>query len=632
MCGIAGVVSFVPGNVPPVEPMLASLKHRGPDGDSTWSDDRCSLGQARLAIIDLSPAGQAPLSNEDGTQWVTFNGEIYNFREVRRDLERFGHRFRSQTDTEVIVHAYEEWGPACVKRFRGMFALAIWDQRAGRLFLARDRVGKKPLYFTRQRDHFYFASELQGLLALPQIKRDPDHEALQAYLSWGYIPAPLTGFQGILKLEPGHHLSLDVTARDPSPKIERYWRLSYANKTQLDEDEAAHEVRRRVTEAVRLRMISDVPLGAFLSGGIDSSIVVAVMAELSSTPVKTFSIGFEEAAYDELHHARRIAERWGTEHHEHVVEPNALEVLPLLARHFGEPFADSSAVPTYYLSKLTRRDVTVALNGDGGDESFAGYDRYRAEQLAGRWGRLPGLGMVGVLFDRLAPHDPKHVMRRGARFLEGVGRPHAERYSRWMSYFTAEEKAPLCTPEFLAASGRLSTADWFDGLAFQSDASEAAEVAMSTDVSSYLPYDLLVKVDIASMASSLEARSPFLDHEVMEFAATLPLSMKLSGQSSKRILRKAFDDVLPKANVNRRKMGFGVPLAAWLRGTAKDALNDVLLSDSALGRGYFVEAELRSLIKDHQEGHADNAARLWNLLVLETWQREVVDVPTGFVR
>ena len=625
MCGIAGALSLSNAQPLTIAPMLDALQHRGPDGEGEWSDGRCALGQRRLAIIDLSSAGQAPLSNEAGDVWVTFNGEIYNFVELRTELEKLGHRFRSGTDTEVIVHAYEQWGTRCVHRFRGMFAFAIWDQSKGRLFIARDRVGKKPLFYMRHGGDLLFASELQGLLALPAVPREPDAEALHTYLSWGYIPAPLTGFKGIKKLPAGHHMVIDTTKPDPVDQVTRYWDLRYSDKPPTSQEEAGERLRTTLTEAVRLRLISDVPLGAFLSGGIDSSIVVGLMASLSPTPIKTFSIGFEEAAYDELAHARRVAQLWGTDHHEQIVKPDALEVVPLLARHYGEPFADSSAIPTFYVSQMTRQHVTVALNGDGGDESFCGYDRYWGALWAQRLRRVPGLNVGAGLTARLAPADPKSTLTRATRFLQAAGRRDADLYARWMSYFTPEDKGRLCSADFAKAAGSQSRPEWFATLMADGDARDPAERAMSVDVRSYLPYDLLVKVDIASMANSLEGRSPFLDHEVMELAASLPMSMKLRGRSGKQLLKTAFSDLLPTENVNRPKMGFGVPVGEWFRGPLRDLLHDALLSRAASERGYFREAEVRRLVQEHEQGQQEHGAKLWNLLMLEMWHREVVD-------
>jgi len=631
VCGIAGIVaSSALGQDSKLRPIIDALAHRGPDAWGDWSDAFCALGHRRLSIIDLSEAGRQPLSNEDGSVWITFNGEVYNFQSLRDELEGLGHQFRTRTDTEAIVHAYEQWGPDCVKRLRGMFAFAIWDQRRRRLFIARDRVGKKPLFYTQQGGRFLFASELQGLLADPSVSREVDLPAVDAFLTWGYIPAPHTGFRGISKLPPAHWLTLDQTPEGLVTHVERYWSLDYRDKLRLSEAEASEALREKLTEAVRLRMISDVPLGAFLSGGIDSSIVVGLMAGLSARPVKTFSIGFQEAAYNELDHARRISERWKTEHHEHVVAADALSILPKLVRHYGEPYADSSAIPTFYVSQITRQSVTVALNGDGGDESFAGYDRYRANQAAERIRRIPGSRAAASLVAQALPDslDPKNRWRRIRRFLNVANQPMAERYGSWLTFFGEEAKRTLYAGEMQALLRAERPVAWMEAMFSQFSGLDPAEAAMAVDVQSYLPYDLLVKVDITSMANSLEARSPFLDHEVMEFAARLPVSLKVRGNTAKYLLKRAFPDLLPPENVNRAKMGFGVPVGPWFRGPLRELLCDSLLSSRSFARGLFQPDEVKRLITEHVEARADHSFQLWSLLMLELWHTEMVDAPT----
>ena len=603
------------------------MPHRGPDADGSWSDGICALGHRRLAIIDLSDSGRQPLSNEDGTVWITFNGEIYNFQSLREELQGLGHQFRTLTDTEAIVHAYEQWGTECVSRLRGMFAFAIWDQRHRRLFAARDRVGKKPFFFTSLGDRFLFASELQGLLADAEVVRTPSMPAIDAYLSWGYIPAPFTGFQDIRKLEPGCWLTLDDRGETARPKTDRYWSLEYLPKSNVSEHEACEALREKLTEAVRLRMISDVPLGAFLSGGIDSSIVVGLMASISQQPVKTFSIGFEEADFTELQHARRIAEKWSTDHHEMIVSPDALAILPTLVRHYGEPYADSSAIPTFYVSQITRRDVTVALNGDGGDESFAGYERYLGNRIAERLRAIPLSGSITTALSRLLPDslNSKSSFRRARRFLSVAREPMAARYGRWVGFFDDEAKERLYSGDMRRMLEEKRPTDWMSDMFDAARSLGPVDAAMAVDVLSYLPYDLLVKVDITSMANSLEARSPFLDHEVMQFAASLPGSMKLRGKQSKYLLKRAFADLLPRENVNRRKMGFGVPVGSWMRGPLRELVGDSLLSTDSSVRPYLRSAEIEHLVADHLSMRADNSFQLWSLLMLELWHREVVD-------
>jgi asparagine synthase (glutamine-hydrolysing) len=625
--------------------MIDAQSHRGPDDSGVWSDDRCALGHRRLSIIDLSEAGRQPMSNARGDVQITFNGEIYNFQQLRRELEGLGHRFRTSTDTEAIIYAYEQWGTGCLARLRGMFAFGIWDQRRRRLFLARDRVGKKPLFYAQIGDRFLFASELQGLLVDKDIPREVDPSAIDYYLSYGYVPAPHTAFKGVYKLPPAHYLTLELKQTGFEKRIERYWSLDYEPKLRIGEAEACEVLREKMTEAVRLRMISDVPLGAFLSGGIDSSVVVGLMAKLSGAKVKTFSIGFKEAAYDETAHARRIAERWETDHHEFIVEPDALSILPKLVRHYGEPYADSSAIPTFYVAQMTRSHVTVALNGDGGDESFAGYERYLANYLAERMRSVPGAAAAARALSLVIPDsiDPKSRARRARRFLAVASQPMAERYPRWLKIFQDEAKPRLYSPGFSSllnghggspsdvaevmgrlASCLLALCDDATGASKQLARRHPVDAAMAIDVASYLPYDLLVKVDITSMANSLEARSPFLDHEVMEFAARAPVDIKFRGGRLKSLLKRAFADLLPPENVNRRKMGFGVPVGQWFRGPLRDLLRDALLSPRSLKRGYFREPEIRRLVDEHLERRADHSFQLWNLLMLELWHREFV--------
>jgi asparagine synthase (glutamine-hydrolysing) len=627
MCGIAGIVSQS-ADLKVIGPMTAALSHRGPDGSGIWSDGLCSLGHRRLAIIDLSVRGKQPLCNEDKTVWIVFNGEIYNFQELRAQLEQSGHRFNSHTDTEVIVHAYEKWGTECVKKLRGMFAFAIWDQPRRRLFLARDRVGKKPLYYADNGSCFAFASELQGLLQNPEVHREVDLEAVDSYLSWGYVPAPQTGFKNVSKLPPAHFLVLDVGRDGTESRVERYWDLRYTPKTAITEVEAGESLREKLTEAVRYRLISDVPLGAFLSGGVDSSIVVGLMAEVSGARVKTFSIGFDDHDYNELKFARTIAERWGTDHTELIVRPDELAVLPKLVRHYGEPYADSSAIPTFYVSKMTRSGVTVALNGDGGDESFAGYDRYAASRTADRIESFGFFGSAPAVLAKFLPDsiDPKGRLRRAKRFLSVAHEPRPGRYSNWVSYFAVRAKMQLYSPYFAeAVAANKNAQQWMEDLWKEVSDLEAVDAAMAVDIKSYLPYDLLAKVDIASMANGLEARSPFLDQVVMEFAAQLPPHLKLRANQSKYLLKKTFADLLPRENVRRRKMGFGVPIAKWLRTSSRQLLQDTLLSTRARERGYFKPQRVNQLVSEHIGEKADYSFQLWNLLMLELWHQQFLD-------
>lgn len=624
MCGIAGIVSLDGHNLEErVRSMTEAQRHRGPDDRGLWSDDLCALGHRRLSIIDLSEAGRQPMSDEAGAVWIVLNGEIYNFQSLRRELEALGYRFRTQTDTEVVVAAYRQWGTQCVMRLRGMFAFAIWDQPRRRLFLARDRVGKKPLFYATSDRSLLFASEIQGLLADPTVPREVNSSAIDGYLSWGYVPAPLTAFRDISQLLPAHWLTVDVTSKGLILRQEEYWRLEYEPKLRLGEEEAGEALREKLTEAVKLRMISDVPLGAFLSGGIDSSVVVGLMASSSERPVKTFSIGFNEAEYDELAHARRVAERWGSDHHEFIVEPDAVSVVPKLVRHYGQPYADSSAIPTFYVSQLTRSSVTVALNGDGGDESFAGYQRYLGNRLAELTRRVPGTRAVS----RMIPDSlsPKSKLRKAKRFLTAAADAMPARYGAWIGFFDEHAKDGLYSDEFRSTLNGWRPGRWMASLFDETAGFDPVDRAMAVDVRSYLPYDLLVKVDITSMANSLEARSPFLDHEVMEFAAKLPVDLKLRGRRSKYLLKRTFSDLLPEPILRRPKAGFGVPISQWLRGSLRPLVEDALLSEQFAQRRYFNAATARRLVNEHLERRAEHGSQLWNLMMLELWHREFVD-------
>jgi asparagine synthase (glutamine-hydrolysing) len=627
MCGIVGIVhrDESPVDAGLLGRMNEAIHHRGPDEEGTYLRGRAGMAMRRLAIIDLA-GGQQPISNEDGTAWIVFNGEIYNYRELKEQLEKLGHRFRTDCDTEAIVHAYEQYGADCPKYLRGMFAFAIWDERKGELLLARDRVGKKPLLYSKVNGKLVFGSEFQALLLHPEVGRDVDREAIHHYLSFMCVPAPLTAYRQIRKLEPGHTLRF---TRDGEIEIERYWQPDFSKKIKIDEEEAGERVVEILRDAVRVRLMSEVPLGAFLSGGIDSSTVVALMSEVSTSPVKTFSIGFEEQDFSELHHARRIAEHVGAEHHEFIVRPDALEVLPTLVEHYGEPYADSSAIPTYYVARETRRHVTVALNGDGGDESFAGYERYAAMRLSERYRKLPG-----VLRERVIRQAvnllPSSELRRGRirslkRFLQSASLPPVERYLRWVSVLDTAAKRDLYTDEFRRETEdqdvRQLLAPWFA----RANGAGVVDASLLTDTMTYLPNDLLVKVDIASMAVSLEARSPFLDHHVIEFAASLPEKLKLRGLTTKYLLKRALKKLLPSENLTRRKMGFGVPVGHWFRGEMQPFLREQLLSEKSARRGYLRPEVVKRMVEEHTEGRRDYTHQLWTLLMLELWFQRFID-------
>lgn len=627
MCGIAGRLNFLSGapvSSAVIQRMCDLIAHRGPDGDGTLVQREIGLGHRRLAIIDLSPAGRQPMISTDERFWITFNGEIYNFQELVAQLSAAGRRFRTRTDTEVILAAYAEYGPDCLARLRGMFAFAIWDAHEKTLFIARDRLGKKPLHYFVDRDGIVFASEPKAFLADPAFHAEPDLEAISAYLSYQYVPSPLSAFKGVQKLPPAHYLLV----RDGRLTIHRYWKLSYANKREISEAEASEELVARLREAVKLRMISDVPLGAFLSGGIDSSAVVALMAECSSGPVKTFSIGFNEKDYDELPFARAVARRYGTDHHEFVVSPRATEIFPKLVWHYNEPYADESAIPTYYLSELTRQHVTVALNGDGGDESFAGYNRYLENRAAACYTRLPErVRRILSAAGGTIPGGADGRIAKGRDWLTRMAEPRTRRYARRVMQFGPLLKAEICTPEFRQATADRDGADLIVDALRQSDARDFLEAALDADVAHYLPDCLLVKVDIATMAHGLEGRSPLLDHEFMEFAASLPRSLKLRGREKKYIFRRAVRHLLPAEILDRPKMGFGVPLEHWFRHELRDMAYDLLLSRRTLERGYFRRDVVQRLLVQHSKGTHSWHDELWNLLMLEMWHRTFIDSP-----
>jgi len=625
MCGISGklyVDSTRPVERDVLERMNAALAHRGPDDAGIYCGGPIGLAHRRLSIIDLSPAGHQPMANEDESIWIVFNGEIYNFPTLRSDLAARGHRFRSNTDTEVILHLYEDHGAECLRFLRGMFAFAIWDGPRRQLFLARDRLGKKPLCYQQDAHAFRFASEAKAILQDPDVQTSPDPAGVSQYLTFGYVPSPRSAFQGFRRLPPGHYL----TCRDGRVEVMRYWRLRRDQKHERSEEDWCREIVTRLEEAVRLRMISDVPLGAFLSGGIDSSAVVAMMSRLSSGPVKTFSIGFEEPEYDELAYARAVAQRFGTEHHELVVRPDAVAILPKLAWYYDEPFGDSSAVPTYYVAEMTRRHVTVALNGDAGDESFGGYDRYVAGLLAAGFDRWPGSAAARRILRRglrwWRPTGRRtSLLDRGRRFLDGLAEPPERRYARWFCHFYGDRRRELLTPEFQAAVGDGDELAVMLDLYRETDAPDFGDATLGVDAALYLPDDLLVKVDIASMAHALEARSPFLDHELMECAATIPFNLKVRRTVKKYILKRALGDLLPDTILHRPKMGFGVPIDRWLRRELRDLVCDTLLSPRALGRGYFAADVVRRMVVEHIHGRARWHYLLWTLLMLELWHR-----------
>jgi asparagine synthase (glutamine-hydrolysing) len=609
-----------------IERMNERLVHRGPDDAGSHCGPHVGLGQRRLAIIDLNSRGTAPLSNETRDVWVTFNGEIYNFQSLRQRLQRAGHTFRTETDTEVLVHLYEEHGDDCVEHLRGMFAFAIWDGRRRRLFAARDRLGQKPFYYTDTGEHLLFASEIKALLPEPEVDRAPDYEALDAYLTHQYVPAPRTAFGSIQKLPPGHTLSWGV---DEPLERRRYWQPEFgaSRERRAPRDVLEDDIRERFREAVRLRMISDVPIGALLSGGIDSGATVAMMARESDGPVETFSIGLKGAESDELPYARQVAERYDTDHHEFEVEPDP-NLLPWLVRHYDEPFADSSAIPTYYVSKMARRHVTVALAGDGGDENFAGYPVY---DLMRRWSALDVLPLrtrrllFGTLerLSRHLPHDVEYFDRIGKGLTMLASSP-PDRARFYRSFFKPREKRAGYTNAFRARIASEPMACELD-VPWRDDMS-IIDWMMRHDQAHYLAQCLNTKVDMASMAHSLEVRAPFQDHRFIEFTSTIPASTKWPrGGRNKSLLRDAFRPLLPKDVVDKPKTGFTIPIGSWFRDELSDLVRGMLQDDRGRSRGLFRPSFLDRLVDDHLSGERDWTNRIWALVCLELWFREYID-------
>jgi len=633
MCGISGLVYTDPAY--PVDRALvrrltAILAHRGPDADGFLFGPGVALGHRRLSIIDLS-TGDQPIYNEDRTKAVVFNGEIYNFREIRADLEQRGHQFATASDTEVIVHAWEEYGDTCVTHLRGMFAIALWDLTRRRLLLVRDRVGKKPLYYVHDGDRILFASELKALLVDPSVKRAISCEAIDDYLTFGAVPAPRTIYVGIHQLPPAHYLIWE----GGRIRTAEYWDLEYCQPARHTEAEYLEQFDRIFTEAVRLRMISDVPLGAFLSGGVDSTAVVAAMAAHTPRPVATTTVTFSESAFNEAPHAQAVARTLRTDHQEIAVEARAVDILPTLVWYLDEPFADSSAVPAYYVSRAARRRVTVALSGDGGDEVFAGYEwRYRLNLLESKVrSRLPGWFRRGALGPLSAAWPKADRLPRPLRwkfFLRNLSLDPESAYFHDMSVFTPADKRTLLTDEFRRTLGGYTPFPGFRRHFDRVRGLDHLNRILYVDLKTYLANDILVKVDRMAMANSLEVRSPLLDHKIIEFAATLPPDMKYRGRTSKYLLKRYAERRAPASVIHRPKMGFSIPLGSWLRAELRSTAEDLLLSERALARGYFNPDQVRALWTRHQQRQREHHQHIWALMVLELWHRLFVDqTPAG---
>jgi len=623
MCGIAGMMSFdqQPVSLDQLQAMCAAISHRGPDEEGFYVGQGVGLGIRRLSIIDLK-TGHQPVHNEDGTIWVVFNGEIYNFRELQTQLKDLGHTFYTATDTEVIVHLYEEYGGHCVEHLRGMFAFALWDGRRRQLLLARDRLGIKPLHYAVVGGRLLFASELKALLQVPELERKLNWSSVNHVFTFLTTPPSESIIEGIRKLEPGHFL---IASPGKDLLTERYWELRFEPDYRRPEEEFVEELRELLQESVSLHLVSDVPLGAFLSGGIDSSSVVATMARMTSRPVKTFSIGFHEGVYNEVEYARVVAERFGTEHHELILEPDVQKVIEDLAWYLDEPFGDPSAIPTYMVSKLASEHVTVVLSGDGGDELFGGYDKYVVEERERRYPVPPVARAVLGMISAMMPEG-----MRGRNFVRHFSLAGFERYLDAVTLFKRDAQKKLfsseafeqlanCDPWRLAAdhllNGHAGKADWLSAV-------------QRFDLKGYLPLDILSKVDRMSMAHSLEARVPLLDHKFVEFAARIPPELRLRNGTTKYLFKRAMRGILPDAIIDRPKHGFAVPLGCWFRGQLGDFLRELLLSETSRRRGILNTAYVEQLVQRHENGRPLDL-HLWTLISFELWCRTFLDRRPG---
>jgi asparagine synthase (glutamine-hydrolysing) len=627
MCGICGFAT--PRNAPPVPEdvlvrMCRTIVHRGPDDEGIHAEPGVGLGNRRLSIIDVA-GGHQPLSNEAGTIWIAYNGEAYNYAEVRDILIARGHAFATHSDTETIVHAYEEWGLDGIHRFRGMFAFALWEREKRRLRLVRDRIGIKPLYYALLPDGtLVFGSELKTILAFPGVEREIEPEALDLFLTLEYIPAPYSIFKGIFKLPAGAFL----TYEDGRIEVRRYWDIPDVGEAAAEKErplaELTDELYALLKDSVRLRLVSDVPLGAFLSGGVDSSAVVGLMRELGASPLRTFSIGFKDASYNELEHARRIAQRFDTEHEELIIEPKALELTGKLIRHLDEPLGDFSMFPTYLVSEMARKRVTVALSGDGGDEIFAGYEHYQAQRIARRFGVAAAGRAAHAITRRMRPGErkkgPRNKLRRFTQAFENEAR---HRHLRWMMFFSAKDKAALYTDGLKARLGGIrpiADREPFRGHFGRLGGFDGTTGELYLDLKTYLPDDIMVKVDRMSMAVSLEAREPLLDHKLVEFAFRLPGSLKLRGLTTKWIFKKTLERLLPRDNIFRRKEGFSIPIKHWLRVELRNLVEDELSETRLRREGLFEPGEVRRMMDAHFAGRENYSHQLWALLVFEIWK------------
>lgn len=625
MCGIAGFISKekdlpVAEEAARLDRMCRVITHRGPDEQGTIVTGRAALGMRRLSIIDLK-SGQQPIYSEDGNLAIVFNGEIYNYRELKADLERRGHRFKTNSDTETIVHAFEEFGADCLEHLRGMFAFAIWNKRDETLFIARDRVGKKPLFYAMtETGDFVFGSELKVLLTHGEIKKEIDHAALDAYLSFGYVPEEFCIFKNVQKLAPGAFLIF----KNGRIETRKYWDFNYAPPSDIkSEDEYIEVLREKIREAVKVRLISEVPLGAFLSGGVDSSSIVGMMSQILASPVKTFSIGFNEDTFNELKFARIAAKHFGTEHHEFIVTPDLVEIVDELVWHLDEPFADTSALPTYMVSKMAREFVTVVLSGDGGDELFAGYTRYVVDKKRSNLQNLPAFVRKNLqIVSANLPHG-----FRGKNYLYNVSLDAISRYVDNLSHFNAVRKRSLYSEEFLAKlNGDFGAGDAvFRKIGESISTGNPVDNLLCLDSKTYLPGDILTKVDRMSMAASLEARVPLLDHELIELVQKIPAELKMKGLETKYIFKRAMEGIVPREILYREKQGFGVPVGEWINSQLRGRIRETLSEKRAIERGYFEKSYIQTLLDEHSRSRRDHSDSLWLLWMLELWHRRFVD-------
>jgi len=627
MCGIAGFTRFrriLTEDETRLLSMADSIAHRGPDASGEYIDENIALAHRRLSIIDLSETGKQPMRSVDGRYVMVYNGEIYNFAELRKNLEKDGHQFFGQSDSEVVLAMYGVHGKRCVDYFNGMFAIAIWDTKNRSLFLSRDRLGKKPLYYYRKNDRFVFASEIKAILQAGDIDRTVCDASVKDFFTFQYVPDPKSIFTHIKKLPPAHSMLVTEHGCD----IEEYWDVSFSEVTKQSDAEISDELLSLIDDATRLRMVSDVPLGAFLSGGVDSSAVVAFMSSHSSKPVTTCAIGFDDKEFDEVAQARQVAEQFNCEHHEFTVKTNVEENLVDIAAYFDEPFSDPSFVPTFFVSKLARSKVTVALAGDGGDENFAGYSKYRIDRTENR--------LRAKVPDLLARHCLPHIGdfsqmlggsigRRASTLLTSLAMDPAAGFHSTNSFFNQRLWKNILTPEFAKATADHDPEDLTRHFYEKADAPDHLSKILYTDIKTYLPGDILVKVDRMSMANSLETRAPLLDYRVVEYAATIPSRLKLSERETKHIFKMSLESLLSNDILYRKKMGFSVPLANWFRREIKTIAEQYLFSKNAGISEYFQMGEIRTLWEKHQSGRANYSQELWSLLVFEMWwQRYVV--------